>query len=181
MVALGLVGLAAAAAKACRDLESGWRKRLLATGVAAGLIWAASASVVAWPHGLTYANELWGGSEKGYLYLSDSNYDWGQGLPELARWHREHGSVPLAVWYFGTDPTLRALAVQDARLHDPPVQSAAEVLERVRGHHLAVSTTLLYGAYVPRVRQIVLEALRERQPAARTTTFLIYDFTREGR
>lgn len=180
MVALGLVGLAAATAGACREQGPGWRKRLLLSGVVAGVIWAASACVTVWPHGLTYANELWGGPEKGYLHLSDSNYDWGQGLPELARWHREHGSVPLAVWYFGTDPVLRDLPIRDIRLHDPPVQSTDEVLGRVRGHYLAISTTLLHGAYLPKVRQIVLDTLRTRQPVARTMTFLIYDFTREA-
>ncbi|HMO25033.1 MAG TPA: hypothetical protein PKB10_02080, partial [Tepidisphaeraceae bacterium] len=37
--------------------------------------------------------------------LGDSNLDWGQDLPELARWHREHPDVPIYLSYWGTaDP-----------------------------------------------------------------------------
>ena len=32
------------------------------------------------------------------LCVSDGNYDWGQGLPELAAWQRAHHDAPLAVW-----------------------------------------------------------------------------------
>jgi hypothetical protein len=180
LVVLAIVGLAAAVAEACRDSGPGWRRCLLASGAAAGVLWASSTAVTVWPHGLCYANELWGGTAKGYLRLSDSNYDWGQGLPDLARWQREHPSVPLGVWYFGTDPALATLPIRNVRLHDPPVQSAEETLARVGGQYLAVSTTLLYGAYVPQVRQVVYDFLRERRPVARTATFLLYDFTGEA-
>ena len=104
MVALGLVGVAASVATACRDLGPGWRRRLLASGAVAGVIWTVFASALVWPHGLCYANELWGGTENGYLHLSDSNYDWGQGLPELARWQRSRGGPPVDVWYLGPIP-----------------------------------------------------------------------------
>jgi hypothetical protein len=39
-----------------------------------------------WPDGLRYSNELWGGREKAADVLTDSNHDWGQGLPELREW-----------------------------------------------------------------------------------------------
>jgi 4-amino-4-deoxy-L-arabinose transferase-like glycosyltransferase len=45
------------------------------------------------PHYLAYFNELAGGPSKGYLHLSDSNVDWGQDLPSLARWLREHPEI----------------------------------------------------------------------------------------
>src|SRR5207245_1176379 len=74
-----------------------------------GTTWNTVAALLVWPHGLCYTNELWGGTRQGYLYLSDSNYDWGQGLPELARWQRHHRDTPLEVWYFGSDPRLAKL------------------------------------------------------------------------
>ena len=180
MVGLGLVGVAAAVATACRELGPGWRRRLLASGAAAGVVWAASASALVWPHGLCYANELWGGTEKGYLLLSDSNYDWGQGLPELARWQRSRGGPPVAVWYFGTDPALKKLPLRELPLHTlPPIAGPEDLAARVQGRYLAVSTTLLYGAYQSAERRRQLAFLRARAPVARTTTFLIYDFPRE--
>ncbi|MBI4574162.1 MAG: glycosyltransferase family 39 protein [candidate division NC10 bacterium] len=179
LVALAAVGLAAATARATAELAPGWRKRLLAAGVSAGVVWTASAALTVWPHALSYTNELWGGTEKGYLLLSDSNYDWGQGVKELARWHRQHGLVPMDVWYFGTDPALSRLPVRNLLLQAIPINGPEDIVAQVRGRYLAVSTTLLYGAYIPETRRHHFAFLRARPPAARTTTFLIYDFTQE--
>ncbi len=180
LVTLAVVGLAAALVQACRESSPGWRRRLLMAWTGAGLAWSASAAVLVWPHGLCYVNELWGGTEKGYLLLSDSNYDWGQGLKELARWQRQRGMVPVAVWYFGTDPALNLLPIRNLPLQALPIGGPEDVVAQVRGRYLAVSTTLLYGAYVPEARRQYFAFLRTRQPAARTTTFLIYDFTQEA-
>ncbi len=105
LVALGVVGLAAAIVQASRDL-SGWGRHLLTAGAGAGVLWTASAAMIVWPHGLSYVNELWGGTSRGYLVVSESNYDWGQGLKELARWQRQHGVGSLKVWYYGMDPAV---------------------------------------------------------------------------
>jgi hypothetical protein len=52
------------------------------------------------------------------------------------------------------------------------------VLNLVRGHYLAASTTLLVSGVADGepYRQAVA-FLRGRRPVGRTTTFLIYDFT----
>src|SRR5262249_54869476 len=84
-VVLGAVGLAAAAVEAWRGLPAGARRRLFAGGIAAGILWTAGAAARVWPHGLCYANELWGGTERAYRWISDADYDWGQGPPGLAR------------------------------------------------------------------------------------------------
>jgi len=152
---------------------------VLAAGAGAGIIWTASAAAFVWPHGLCYTNELWGGTQRGYLLLSDSNYDWGQGLKDLARWQRLHGRGPLDVWYFGTDPILRSLPLRGVRFDMPSIKGPEDVIARVRGHYLAVGTTWLYGAYIPADRQQRYAFLRARQPVARTMTFMIYDFTQE--
>ncbi|HVO09263.1 MAG TPA: glycosyltransferase family 39 protein [Vicinamibacteria bacterium] len=77
--------------------------RLIEVGV--GLLVAAGilSAVLAHPHQLAYFNRFVGGPARGYLYLDDSNLDWGQDLPGLAAWQAEHGVRPLALWYFGTD------------------------------------------------------------------------------
>jgi hypothetical protein len=181
LVALAVVGLAAAVVHACRDLGPGWRARLLAGGTAAGLVWTAVAAVRVWPEGLCYVNELWGGTREGYRCVSDANYDWGQGLKELARWQRRHADAPLAVWYFGQDPALDRLQMRHVMLHALPSAGPADILPRVRGHYLAVSTTLRYGMVcdTPAHRQATA-FLSTRRPVARTATFLIYDFTQEA-
>jgi hypothetical protein len=45
------------------------------------------------PYYLSYFNPLAGGPSKGYRHLTDSNVDWGQDLPSLADWLREHRSL----------------------------------------------------------------------------------------
>jgi len=71
---------------AWRDLAPGLARHVLTAGFGVGLAWSAASAVMVWPHGLCYVNELYGGTENGYVQISDANYDWGQGIPELARW-----------------------------------------------------------------------------------------------
>lgn len=180
VVALGLAGLGAALAVAAREAEPGWRRRLFAGGALAGILWTATAAWAVWPNGLSYVNELWGGTRRGYRVVSESNYDWGQGLPDLARWQRRNGVAELDLWYFGTDPAVDRLGVRVLPLHSLPAATAADVTGELRGRHLAVSSTLLYGSYVTSgPGRVAAEFLRTQHPAGRTTTFFIYDFTGE--
>ncbi len=91
-----LCGMAAGAA--AKERRRFWRKS------AAGLLALhAAAAVWAFPNYIPYFNAAawaFGGPVR---CLGDSNLDWGQGLPALARWRRAVGSEPLALSYFGTD------------------------------------------------------------------------------
>jgi hypothetical protein len=180
LVGLAAVGVAAGVVEACRRLGPGWRARLLAGGVGLGLLWTGASAAAVWPQGLCYVNELWGGTRRGYTRVSDANYDWGQGLKDLARWQRRHPDAPLDVWYFGSDPALERLPVRHLPLHVLPIKRPEDVLARVHGHYLAASTTFLYGlpADTPACRQ-ANAFLRTCRPVARTPTFLIFDFTDE--
>jgi hypothetical protein len=138
-------------------------------------LWTAAQATRVWPHGLCFTNELYGNTADGYLHVSDSNYDWGQGLKDLERWRRQHANAPLTVWYFGTDPALAHpgfTAIAPAAVH---VQSPNEFLSQMRGKVLAVSTTNLYGGYTADC-EAARSVLRALQPRDRTPTFLIYDF-----
>jgi hypothetical protein len=181
LVALAAVGLSAAAVEVYRGLSPGVRRRLFVGGVAAGLLWAGESAVRVWPQGLCYVNELWGGPRDGYRWVSEANYDWGQGLPELARWQRRHRVGQMAIWYFGTDPLFERLPLRPLSLHDMPLKGPADVLVQVRGQYLAVSTTILYGpGFNLDGYRAANQFLRSRRPVGRTSTFFIYDFTREG-
>ncbi len=48
--------------------------------------WYLLANLNIYPSYLAYFNELKGGPDKGYLYLTDSNLDWGQDLKRLSKW-----------------------------------------------------------------------------------------------
>ncbi len=178
LVALGVVGLAAAVVQVSRGL-SGWARHLLTAGAGAGILWTVSTAMLVWPHGLSYVNELWGGTSRGYLVVSESNYDWGQGLKDLARWQRMHGVDSLKVWYYGMDPAVWTSPFRLVQLQALPIRGPEDVLARVRGGYLAVGTTFLYGARITDAQWNAAEYLRTRQPVARTMTFFIYDFRQE--
>ena len=61
----------------------------------------ALSSLSVFPYYLTHFNELVGGSENGYKYVTDSNLDWGQDLKRLAKWVDEQGIEKIKVDYFG--------------------------------------------------------------------------------
>jgi hypothetical protein len=92
----------------------GWRR---AAAVAAPAL-AVATTLVVHPHQATYFNLLGGGSAyAGSRNLMDSNVDWGQDLPEVARWLRERGWTKVNLAYFGmSDPRAYGLADYQAIL-----------------------------------------------------------------
>lgn len=131
-----------------------------------------------WPDGLRHINPAFGGTESGYRHLSDSNYDWGQGLKDLDAWRAQNGNPPLKTWYYGKDPVF-IQTEEHCPLHNMPVESPADFYRIVDGHYLAVSTSILYRDpnFTPASVRI-FAILKQMQPVARTSTFFIYDFTR---
>ena len=191
LVALAVVGAAAAAvvgAKGRKGEGFGCRPfapspfRPFAAGALSPLLlltavlWTAASAIKVWPHGLCYANELWGGTGRAYLRLSDSNFDWGQGLKDLAAWQRGRELPVLDVWYFGTDPAAASPALRQVPLHAAPFADADELRAMMSGRYLAVSATLVHGmpALAPPHRRAAA-FFRAREPTDRAATFLIYD------
>jgi hypothetical protein len=81
----------------------------LATAVAAALAWSITSSLWAYPHSLSYFNELVGGPKHGAEHLLNSNIDWGQDLFHLKHWLDEHPEVSLdGLAYFGSYPAILA-------------------------------------------------------------------------
>ena len=175
LVALAEVGVAAALVGAWQTRAGSWRRRMLVGLSSAGVLWSAWSAATTWPHGLCYTNELWGGTAEGYRLLSDSNYDWGQGLPELARWQQHNGLPSMDVWYYGTDPALFRLPLRELSWNALASRGVEHLRACLRGRFFAASTTMLYGASS---NDPAARFLRSCAPVARTTTFLIYDFTR---
>jgi len=99
-------------------LGSFWKKILasLATlaklslkGILIGalLAWYLTETLFTAPYFLSYFNQFGGGTDNGYRYVTDSNYDWGQDLKRLKSfveaWNMEHETKieKIAVDYFG--------------------------------------------------------------------------------
>ncbi len=143
----------------------------------------AATSVWVWPHGLSYFNQLWGGPEAGFTRLHDSNYDWGQGLPELKAWHEANGEGrSLAVWYYGTDPAILFPPFRWTHLSFAPIATGEDVPKVAGDGYLAVSVGILYGNTdsTPPTR-VAVDWLQTRRPIARTHTFAIYDLRSNDR
>jgi hypothetical protein len=177
LLALACVGLAAGTATGWQQAETRHRRRILAGAASLACGWMAWSALDVWPHGLCFTNELWGGTACGYRLLSDSNYDWGQGLKELAEWQDHHRAADLDVLYYGTDPALARLPMHSLTWADMHGTEPDEIPKAAEGRTLAVSTTILYGSISeqPNWKPLVTW-LRQFQPADRTTTFLIFRF-----
>jgi len=73
------------------------------------LLWLFLETAFASPYFLSYFNEAAGGTNYGYRYVTDSNYDWGQDLKRLKNWvdarnnNNDHNNdvEKIAVDYFG--------------------------------------------------------------------------------
>ena len=192
-VCLAIVGLSGAVVCAAREdgreveavetAETGrlrtarMRARIPLVIACISILWTTVTAVQWWPNALCYTNGLWGDPRWGYLLISDSNYDWGQGLPELRQWQESHPKMPLSLWYFGHDPQSHQFS--EILLHKLPIHSGADLNQYLQGHYLAVSMTVIYGGYAIS-REPYVVYLRSCRPMARTTTFLIYDFTATG-
>lgn len=171
LVALAIIGVAIALARSLRGARWPYRATL-ASAVTAGWLWCALSVQQTWPNGLCYVNELWGGPSSGYRLLSDSNFDWGQGLIELEDWANDRGLSRLAVWYFGTDPAVRKEPFRLTPVHVLPDQTPQSVARRTESGFLAVGTTILYGAYLD--DNEFAQYLKTLTPIDRTSTFLIF-------
>ena len=61
-----------------------------------------ASSLHAFPDYLPYSNEAWGGPSKTYRYLTDSNVDWGQALPETRDYVQSNNISDCWIAYDGT-------------------------------------------------------------------------------
>jgi hypothetical protein len=176
LMAITYVALAAAAARSWADGTDRPIPRSFVAGLLASMV---GTAIWVWPHGLSYFNQLWGGTPAGHALLHDSNHDWGQGLPDLKEWHRTHGEPPLWVWYYGTDPAVLKPPFRHLPLHTLPVTVGDQVRLLAGDGYLAVGVSLMHGySNITPSATVVVDYLRTKQPVARTTHFFIYDLRR---
>ncbi len=82
-----------------------WKK----AGISILVVWFVVETFSASPFFLSYFNQIGGGTNGGFKYVADSNYDWGQDLKRLKDWvdarnkdgNTENDVLKIAVDYFG--------------------------------------------------------------------------------
>jgi len=115
---------------------AGVRRRPVVVGVFVLLAWSALETLRIHPDYLSYFNVAVGGPKAGPDLLDDSNLDWGQDLPALARWQRAHPeAAPLRLMYFGT--------AEPGAYGVDAVPMSREEIERPRPGYYAVSAHFL--------------------------------------
>ena len=176
LMALAYITAAAAIARGWAEQSEGGSGRVVPRWLVAALVAVlAGTAAWVWPHGLSYFNQAWGGMPAGQRLLHDSNYDWGQGVPELRKWNEEHnGGAPLGVWYFGTDPEVDRPPLTWIRLSWIPVRTDDEVRALCPAKYFAVAVAILSNNPAPTpMHAVSLEWARSRPVVARTTHFVI--------
>ena len=160
VLAIGVLFIIGAAVALVRWHAHGGKVRRVFAATAAGclVLWSLATAWSVWPNGMCYVNPLFGGPDGGFRILSESNCDWGQGIPELERWRKEHDDAPLSLWYFGADPAGRAEPFHSVDLRD--VVDADQVRVLVAGHYLAVSSTWLFTYHSSNAASTYLRSLR---------------------
>ncbi len=130
------------------------------------------------PGYLSYFNILAGGSSHGDRWLSDSDQDWGQGLPALADWIKREKLSQILLGYSGAgDPRVYGIAYQD-------VISPALITATYRGEIFAQwpgRLVLVLSCKVAQTESALLGwLLKNREPVAKVgNTFLVYDLTHD--
>ncbi len=109
------------------------------------MFWLLLETLFAAPYFLSYFNEMGGGIENGYRYVTDSNYDWGQDLLRLQAWVATHPEVQkIAVDYFGGGNPRYYLGDKEVDWSSSKGNPADQGI-----HWLAVSVNTLEGAMQP--------------------------------
>jgi Dolichyl-phosphate-mannose-protein mannosyltransferase len=80
------------------------RRGLTLFAIGAPLVFTAVSVLRVAPHQLAYFNEIVGGPDQGYRYLSDSNLDWGQDLKGVKAYMEKENLAMIYFSYFGTAP-----------------------------------------------------------------------------
>ncbi len=132
---------------------------------------AASVVLVAlwqWPHYVPFFNVLAGPETVHWQYLSDSNIDWGQDLPALAKWQQENGR-PLKLSYFGmAHPSAYGVVAEmlptwpPGPEQTPPFFQAFYPPDPAPGVY-AISVTNLHGVVLGENREM-FAGFRQREP-----------------
>lgn len=142
-----------------------WRRNsgIAATITAILLAGLAIETYCAYPDFIPFFNVAAGGARGGLKLLSDSNLDWGQDLPLVAQWERQHPDDAVYLLYFGNgDPKQYGIHSYNMWIdHTPPPALGPD-----QHFVLAVSATILQGTYLSDEERRQIETLKGQAPIA---------------
>jgi hypothetical protein len=143
-----------------------WKRRNPRLGIMGIIVLLAIESVSVFPNFIPYFNFVAEHMVGGINLLGDSNLDWGQDLPLLAQWQREHPNDKLYLCYFGyADPAfygIRYIPLPGGYHYDPPPQFPDPFSPCV----LAISATNLQGIMLDTQLRKFYAQWRKRKPMA---------------
>ncbi len=138
--------------------------------ILAGLFtWLAVRCADVYPHGISYFNSWVGGPEHGHEYLADSNVDWGQDLPALAKFVRDHDLGKIRLSYFGNDNPWRYFREDEIEILVPPwgKEWAKGSIYKPEPGFYAISATLIPGHFFGPLYRDYYQVFREMEPIAK--------------
>ena len=166
------------------ELREKLNPRFFALASCIAFFWIALSVGDSFPHFLAYFNEVSGGPRKGYLFLADSNLDWGQGLKDLSQELKKRGNPPIVLSYFGVaDPSYYHIRYFPLAFYTNIDRKEGIVLPEKKGPLLfAVSATNLDAVYF--VDKNLFGWVKKRRPVfIAGNSIFVYDLThdQEGR
>jgi len=134
------------------------------------------AAVSIYPHHLSFFNTLCGGPERAPYITDDSDVDWGQDLPALAGWQRQHPEAqPLRLLYFGTAVPAAYGVVAEEQLSGQDLGAPSE------GYYAISVTTLVSLRKLSQLDGWDTDWLRKYKPCGRAGySILIYRFGKDA-
>ena len=100
-----------------------------------------------YPYYLTYFNQAAGRPSNGYLYVVDSNLDWGQDLKRLTNWVEKNNISHIYLDYFGWADQNYYLGNKVIRIYAGKYNNARDFLrDNPLGGYIAVSATYFMGS-----------------------------------
>lgn len=155
-----------------------WRSRWARAAALGGGIWLAAGAWRASPYYLAYFNEAMGGREKAAFRVTDSNIDWGQGLPALKNYMDQQGVDHIYLSYFGTaDPGAHGISYTSVAPYNViALPDTALDISGQKRQLMAVSATNLQSTYFRDTR--LFDWLKKRRPEAFLgASLFVYDIS----
>ncbi|HEX4053547.1 MAG TPA: hypothetical protein VHX86_04710 [Tepidisphaeraceae bacterium] len=116
----------------------------------------------AFPDYIPFFNVAAGGARNGLRLLSDSNLDWGQDLPQLAQWQRQHPDHQLYLCYWGSaDPRYYGVRYVNLAGSSAP---ADQLVPSRQTPVYAISAMALINPGFRQVYKTLLDALESQRP-----------------
>jgi hypothetical protein len=139
-------------------------RRLVGRGILAALILLSTAEFASvYPFPLTFFNQLVGGPQNGFRYLSDSNLAWGQNLKALKQWMDRSGVTHINLAYFGqADPDY--YGIDCTYLPGGPSFAVPRVARPKLPGYVAISSTVLSGVYLHPQWRLFYAPFRDLRP-----------------